>query len=310
MSKAEELKTSLIKLRSDLEDTRKQLIVLKDDGKSIASDGKPLTLEAIRAANKFNSIQNQIKIKELELKAATQTESRSNNDPVAVTLEKIKLNNAVQAASERKAKLETFGQLNSPEWNQANKVITDATDKLNSLTSPSAAINQLKELSPIKELPMQPDPELIKKEAMARAQKLKSDAEQLLQQKKEEELNKLKDKVEAAGGLLGKAAALYVKMPLIDPKFLAHMAYMEAKEKIQELKQKASKENLKKSKEAFTFPMKPPTRLDLGELPKLQLPKIPEIPKLPQLPKITLSDLKEKADNARKILSDDTTTVA
>ena len=185
-------------------------------------------------------------------------------DPIDIAKQKLKVSNTLKVAE----------SVNNKE------MIASSKEKLTQLANPAAGLAAAKKLSPIQELPIQPDPELLKKEAMARAQTIRSDAEQMLQQKKEEELNKVRDKVETAGSLVGAAVALYFKLEITDPKFLANMAYMKAKEKVRELKQKASKENLKKSKEAFTFPMKPPIKLDLGELPKPTIPKIPDLPRI------------------------------
>ena len=207
-------------------------------------------------------------------------------DPIQAAKQKTQLNSTLQKAGDAKNKLEATGQQGTSAWNRANAVAGSAQEQLNNLADPDAAINAAKDLLPVKELPIQPDPELIKKEAEARAQEYRSQAEELIQQKKEEEINKLKQRVEQAAGPLALAVGLFLSLPIIDPKFLAYIAYVEAKQKIRELKQKASKENLKKSKEAFTFPMKPPVKLELG-----QLPQVPQIPKIPEIPKITLPSL-------------------
>lgn len=275
---SQELTNNLTKLRSKLEDLRKQGLALENDGKSIGADGKPLTREAQAIFTEFGFTRQQIKLTESRLKTAVQLESLRNGDPIAVASQKVQLNDSLQKAADKKAALESLGKAGTEEWNRATNTINQATDKLKTLSTPSAALDQAKQLVPIPELPIQPDPELIKREALARAQKLRSDAELLLQQKKEEELNKIRGKVDAAGGFVSKAAGIFLKMPIVDPKFIAYTAYKQAKAKIRELKQKASKENLKKSKEAFTFPMKPPVKLDLGELPQIKAPTIPEIP--------------------------------
>jgi hypothetical protein len=207
-------------------------------------------------------------------------------DPIQAAKQKIQLNSTLQKATDTKNKLESVGQQDTSEWTRANAVAKSAQEQLNNLADPDAAINAAKDLLPVKELPIQPDPELIKKEAEAEAQKYKSQAEELIQQKKEEEIDKLKQRVEQAAGPLAPAVGLFLKLPIADAKFLAYTAYVEAKQKIRELKQKASKENLKKSKEAFTFPMKPPVKLELA-----QLPQVPQIPKIPEIPKITLPNL-------------------
>jgi hypothetical protein len=68
-----------------------------------------------------------------------------------------------------------------------------------------------------------------------------------------------------------------IKLPSIDVKAAAKNAYAKTKKEIRELRQKVSKENLKKGKETFKYPMKPK---------ELSIPKIPEIPKLPPIPQI------------------------
>lgn len=180
-------------------------------------------------------------------------------DPIKVAQQKVKLNNLGGAVSKQNT--------------------AAALSKVSVADALQAGKN-------LKELPIQPDPELIKKEAIAKAHTLRAEAEQLVQQKKEEELAKVKDKVDLVSGLVGKAVAAYIKLPVLDPKFLAYMAYLKAKQKIRELKQTVSKENLKKSKEAFTHPMKPMPRIEVGKLTTTQLPKIPEIPKIPSIPAV------------------------
>jgi Fe-S-cluster formation regulator IscX/YfhJ len=275
---SQELSNKLTKLRSELEELRKRALELETDGKSIDSAGKPVTREAREVLLRFHSTREQIKTAEGILKYTIQLESLKKGDSIQIAKDKAKLNDTLQKATDKKAALETLGKAGTTEWNNANKIVNEATGRLKSLTNPSEALNQLKELSPIKELPIQPDPELIKREAIARAQKLKADAELLLQQRKEEELDKVRSKVELASSVLGKAVGLYLKLPTIDPKFIAFTAYKQAMKKLRDLKQSASMENLKKSKEAFTFPMKPPARLDLGQLPKIKPPTIPRIP--------------------------------
>lgn len=199
-------------------------------------------------------------------------------DPIAIAEKKVKLTDTLKKAETLQSQLNAAGKGFTPEAIRNNAAITSATNQLTELKDPKNLLSVAESKLPIKELPIKPDPELIKKEAMARAQTLRADAEQLLQQKKEEELNKLKQRVEQAAGPFAPALGLVRKLPIRNPKHLASLAYEKAKQKIIDAKQKASKENLKKAKEAFTFPMKPPIRLDLGETPKLETPNIPDIP--------------------------------
>lgn len=212
-------------------------------------------------------------------------------DAIEIALQKTQLNNTIKRAEGVKNKLESEGKQSTPEWRRSVSVGSVATEQLKNLSnigstsveSAATVAATVKNINIKDQLPIQPDPELIKKEAMAKAQTIRADAEVMLQQKKEEEINKLKEKVEQAAAPFSPLIGLFLKLPILDPKFIAWLTYQEAKLKIQELKQKASKENIKKSKEAFTFPMKKPTKLELGQLPKLETPKIPEIPKLPTI---------------------------
>jgi hypothetical protein len=144
----------------------------------------------------------------------------------------------------------------------------------------------------LKKLPITKDPELLKQQAKAEAQKLAGEVQNKLQQEKDKKIEELKDKAVFLGPLLAAGVALYLKPPILDPKALATVAYLKAQKELRELKQKVSKDNLKKAKETFTFPMKPPTSLSgfppkIPEIPTIPpLPTVPQIPKLPDLPKL------------------------
>jgi hypothetical protein len=118
------------------------------------------------------------------------------------------------------------------------------------------------------------DTELIKKEAEARVMTLVADKQQEILAQKDEIEKQVAEKLEL---LMTLYLAFPPKLPVINPKALAKKAYEQGKKELRELKQSLSKENLKKGKEAFKYPMKPK---------ELSVPKIPEIPKLPPLPKL------------------------
>lgn len=144
--------------------------------------------------------------------------------------------------------------------------VTGATNQAN--TTIDAAKTNLDSLAKYK------DPELIKKEAEAKAITLVADKQQqILAQKAEIE----KQVAEKLTVLLTLYLAFPPKLPAINPKALAKKAYEKGKKELRELKQSVSKENLKKSKEAFKYPMKPK---------ELTVPQIPEIPKLPPIPNL------------------------
>lgn len=183
-------------------------------------------------------------------------------DPISFAQQKIKLNDIVTAAQTTNNQLVV---------NKASEALT----KLNTLEI-TPLVSTVAQSLP--KLPVQIDSSLLKKIAEARAQTIKAEAELLLQKAKEEELTNLKNRVNRLAPAFPSLPGFFLKLPITDPKYLAHLTFLEAKERIRELKQKASKENLKKSKEAFTFPMKPPTRFDLG------LTAIPDVPKIPNIP--------------------------
>lgn len=135
----------------------------------------------------------------------------------------------------------------------------------------------------LKKLPLTKDPELLKQMAMAEAQKLVGEAQAKLQNEKETRIEELKSKALVLAPLAAAAVSLYLKLPILDPKILATLAFLKAQQEFRELKQKASKQNLKKAKETFTFPMKPPR--SFTDLPKL--PSIPQIPDIPTLPNVS-----------------------
>lgn len=144
---------------------------------------------------------------------------------------------------------------------------------------PSGAADKLKKL------PLTKDPELLKHQLKAEGQKVIAEAQEMLQQEVDRKTEGLKDKVALLASLALGAVSLYVKLKIIDPKVIATKAFLEAQQEFREIKQKASKKNLKKAKESFTFPMKPPT--SLAGIPKIpQVPKLPTLPKLPPVPKI------------------------
>jgi hypothetical protein len=138
---------------------------------------------------------------------------------------------------------------------------------------PSGAADKLKKL------PLTKDPELLKHQLKAEGQKVVGEAQEMLQQEVDRKTEGLKDKVALLASLSLGAVSLYVKLDIIDPKVIATKAFLKAQQEFREIKQKASRQNLKKAKESFTFPMKPPTSLS-------GIPKIPEVPKLPTLPKL------------------------
>jgi len=166
----------------------------------------------------------------------------------------------------------------------ANAAASSAASAATAVIPPAAGAAAVK----LKKLPRTRDPELLKQQAKAEAQKLVGEQQTKLEQEKDKKIEELKDKAAFLGPLLAAGLALYLKPPILDPKVLATIVFLRAQKELRELKQKVSKQNLKKAKENFTFPMKPPT--SLTALPSI--PKPPTIPKLPTLP-LSLPTVKE-----------------
>lgn len=133
------------------------------------------------------------------------------------------------------------------------------TGKTAAISAASNIIANNSKLSKLKKLPTTKDPELLKQQAKAEAQKLIGEKQNELQQIKEKKIEELKDKASKLGPLLALGVGLFLKLPTFDPKLLATIAFLKAQKELRELKQKVSKENLKKAKENFTYPIKPPT---------------------------------------------------
>lgn len=121
------------------------------------------------------------------------------------------------------------------------------------------------------------DPKFIKREAEATAMVLLADkhAEVLLQKSNIE-----KQAAEIITALVAFYLQFPPKLPAFNPKALAKKAYAKTKKELQQLRQTVSKENLKKGKEAFKYPMKP----TISNIPKL--PSIPTLPRIPEIPSI------------------------
>ncbi len=134
------------------------------------------------------------------------------------------------------------------------------------------------------------DPEFLKKEAEAKAMALIADKQQEILAQKADIEAQIAEKITLLITLSAIALKIYfaypIKLPSIDVKAAAKKAYAKTKKEIRELRQKVSKENLKKGKETFKYPMKP-KELSIPKIPEIpKLPEIPKIPKLPEIPKI------------------------
>lgn len=122
----------------------------------------------------------------------------------------------------------------------------------------------------IEKLPNVKTPELLKREIEARVQLELSSVSVKRQEIEEEVADKLKRALELYVAFQMRRIP-YPKLPVFDPKTVAWNAYLKIRNEISELKQKISKENLKKSREKFTYPItnvnKPTTPPVIKSLP-------------------------------------------
>jgi hypothetical protein len=121
-------------------------------------------------------------------------------------------------------------------------------------------------------LPIQKDPLLIAREQEAKVLAAKAVAEEKL-------LNLEENAIATAKGLLNKLAIPTIsfppKLPLINPKVLQALVIAKKVKLLEKLKQKLSRENLKRASKVYQYPLKPPT---IPPPPTLNLPIILNIP--------------------------------
>lgn len=156
-------------------------------------------------------------------------------------------------------------------------------NKLASATSTkaSSAVDSAKDKVTSK-LPKVKDPDLVKKQAEAEAQKKLSDTKLKALEAKNKAVDMAKGAAlgaakGAAGALIGKLKGKLPKLPAPPSVGLALALAKKIKETEKE-RRKTTKENVTKSVEAFTFPIKLKT-------PKLEPPKPPVIKDIPLLNK-------------------------
>ena len=134
------------------------------------------------------------------------------------------------------------------------KAVTGAATAQANATA-DAAQAKLDELAKYK------DPKLIKKEAEAKAMTLVADKQQEVLAQKTEIEKQATEKLTLLTKTLALALTAYLafppKLPAIDVKALAKKTQAKEKKESSELKQSESKENLKKGKETYKYPIKP-----------------------------------------------------
>lgn len=144
--------------------------------------------------------------------------------------------------------------------------VTSATSAITAVTPPEVTAT----LDKLKKLPINKDPELIKKQLEADTLKKKAEAEQLVLNTKDTVIETAKEKLKQ---LALAAIPFPPKLPVIDPKILQAAAVgLQAKE-LWKQRKNLSKKNLQKGKETYSFPLK---SVNL----KPELPQIPDLPTL------------------------------
>lgn len=143
---------------------------------------------------------------------------------------------------------------------------------VDNVTSAAAKASAAKE-KVLSKLPKIKDPELTKKQVEAEAQKKISETKLKALEAKDQALQAVKGA--ALGAVLGKLPKP-PKLPKLPspPSVAAGLALVKKLKETEKERRKTTKENMKKSVEAFTFPIKP----------KLSVPTLPKPPVIKDIP--------------------------
>jgi len=147
--------------------------------------------------------------------------------------------------------------------NAASAAVSSAADAAKAALPPAAGAAADK----LKSLPVNKDPELLKKQAEAEVLSKKAQAEQLALVAKDLAIEYGKKKLIE----LAIKSIPFPKLPVLDPKIIqAVMLGLQAREMWKQRKS-MSKDNLKKGKDAYSYPLKP----------KVTKPEPPEVVEIP-----------------------------
>lgn len=172
--------------------------------------------------------------------------------------------NAIQSTISNYTRMATSASVSTPSIATAAGTV---------VISQSPAIELTEER--IKKLPTVKSVELIKQESEAEIHKQFTEQQRVLQEAAEQRIASAKTALESYVGN-SPTLSIILKLPIVDPKFLASITYNKLKNTIREDKQKATKKNIKDSVKKFKYPMAP------------TLPTIPQIPDVPRLSNITV----------------------
>jgi hypothetical protein len=179
---------------------------------------------------------------------------------------------------------------------QANGQFNQATQDIEGKAA--AAVdnlqNQAAEL--LNSLPTVPDPLLLARQKEAEILDKLAELERKQIELQEIGLDDVKENIR---NLIIPTLPIPLKIPLISPKALLAVVLAKREKLLAELRKLKSKKNLKKGKELYSYPLKPPTSLQLPSRP--QLPKIPDIPTLPSLPSVPSAPKIPSVDSLPKV---------
>lgn len=162
---------------------------------------------------------------------------------------------------------------------QAQQKISEAQQKAADIENRA---NELKDkYENIKDkFPAEPDLDLIKQRARAKALEKKAELDRALEQASELKLDDLRAVLSEYQVLL---APLGFKLPVISPKVLQAVAIAKQIKDVYKFRQELSKENLKNGIKTYTYPIKKIVP-EIPELPTVESLDVPELPDIPDLP--------------------------
>lgn len=159
----------------------------------------------------------------------------------------------------------------------AQAAAQDAQKKAQAIADKANAMNDK-----INKLPLDKDPELIKRQIEAEILKKQAELEQKILNYKENAVEMLK----------GKLAALAIpsipsfKLPVLDPKVLQVRAILTQLKEVIKQRNSISTKNISKGKELYKYPLRNVSKANLPKIP--QVPKVPDLPRIPQVPRINV----------------------
>jgi hypothetical protein len=128
-------------------------------------------------------------------------------------------------------------------------------------------------------LPLDKDPLLIARQKEAEALEIKAKVSEARLVSKDRAVESAKDGIKVAVAVGGSNMP---KLPVLDKKILDGIALAKQLKNLYKERSKVSKENLKKGKELYSYPIGKITPISLETLEsEVPIPKVPSVPKLP-----------------------------